>query len=140
MERREFIKTSCTFCLTIGSGLLMSSLASCGSAAVYTSEIVENKVMVPMSLFTEQDVQIIRPRNLGYDIALRKQNDGSFSALLLRCTHAENQLSTTGTEYYCSLHGSRFNSQGVVTRGPAEFPLKQFSTRLSGNYIIIALN
>jgi hypothetical protein len=74
---------------------MLSSLASCSSVPIYKTTISGNEVKVPASLFATNELQLVRPSGLGYDIAIRKEPDGSFFALLLRCTHADNQLIST---------------------------------------------
>ena len=140
MERREFIKNTCSLCLAIGAGLAVTSLDSCASSNVYKTIVSENKIKVPISLFTNTDFQIIRSESLEYDIALRKETkSNSYTSMLMQCTHADNQLSWTGKGYYCNLHGSKFNSEGNVIKGPAEIAMKKLFTETTGEYIIITL-
>jgi len=96
-------------------------------------------MIVPVSLFANTDFQIIRAKNYDYDIALKKEADGSYVALVLQCTHASNPLTFTGDKFNCSLHGSTFNEQGAVIHGPAEHPLKRLTTKISENEIIVLL-
>ena len=121
-------------CLAIGAGLW----ASCGAAMpMVKASISNNQIMVPASLFEKSDFQIISPDRFAYNIALRKETDGSYTALLLRCTHHDNQLITTGNGFRCTLHGSQFDQEGRVTNGPAERPLKKYPTQLNNNNQII---
>ena len=122
----------------MGAGLLVGSLESCNP--VYMTISSENKINVPLSLFDKKDLQIIRAKPLEYDFALRKEKTGKFTALLLRCTHADNPLMSTGKEFVCDLHGSRFNIEGGVTQGPAEESLKKYSTEVISDSIIITLS
>ena len=140
MERRDFLKTSCSLCVGLSAGLMMSGLSSCSSLPLYKTEVKHNTIRVPQSLFAENDVQIIRPDNFEYDIALHKQRDGNYAALLLRCTHAANQLTLVGGMYRCNLHGSMFDEEGFVAKGPAERPLTKFATEVSDNDVVIFLN
>jgi Rieske Fe-S protein len=140
MERRDFLKTTCSFCLTLGTGILTSGLSSCSSGTIYNAEKTGNTIAVPLSLFAENPFHIIRSNNFDYDIALRQEENGTYTALLLRCTHAANQLISKGNSFTCSLHGSTFNKNGIVTRGPAERPLQNLTTQISGTNILISLN
>jgi Rieske Fe-S protein len=141
MNRRKFVKQSCSLCLAAGSGMLIGSLASCGVALpVYKTLIADNKISVPVSLFANTDFQLIQPKNLYYNIGLKKEKDGTYTALLLRCTHADNQLTPTGNGFKCSLHGSAFNNEGHVTIGPAERPLKKYATQIESGQIIIHIS
>ncbi len=140
MERREFLTSSCSLCAGLGTALLISGLSSCATNSLYTAEIENNSVHVPLSLFSENDFQIIRPKNFSYDIAIQKLENGSFAALLLSCTHAANQLTFTGNSYFCKLHGSAFNKQGMVTKGPAEQSLKKLGTQISDDNLIVSID
>ena len=137
MERREFIKTSCSLCLAVGGGMAMSALSSCATFPVYSAIVADGTLSVPLSVFSENKIQIIRPIGREYDIALRKEENGTFRALMLRCTHASNPLTYSGDGYTCRLHGSSFDAEGKVTHGPAEIPLTTFDTKLIGDSVQI---
>jgi len=123
--------------MAMGAGMLIGSLSSCATVPVYKTAVNANKVMVPESLFAQTDFQVIQPQNLFYNIALRKESNGSYTALLLRCTHADNQLMSIGNGFKCNLHGSTFDKEGEVTQGPAERPLTKYKTEIvSGNIVI----
>ena len=140
MDRRNFVKQSCTICLAAGAGMMSGSLSSCATLPVYKTTMADNKVIVPVSLFAQSDFQVIQPKDLFYNIGLQKEKDGSYTALLLRCTHADNQLMPTGNGFKCNLHGSAFNKEGQVTQGPAEHSLKKYQTEVISNQIIIHLS
>lgn len=140
MDRRNFVKQSCTICLAAGAGMMIGSLSSCATLPVYKTTMADNKVIVPVSLFAQSDFQVIQPKDLFYNIGLQKEKDGSYTALLLRCTHADNQLMPTGNGFKCNLHGSAFNKEGQVTQGPAEHSLKKYQTEVISNQIIIHLS
>jgi Rieske Fe-S protein len=126
--------------MAIGSGMLIGSLASCASALpVYKTEMADNQVTVPVSLFANAGFQVIQPKGMYYNIGLKKENDGSFTALLLRCTHADNQLTAAGNGFKCTLHGSTFDNDGRVTKGPAERPLKRYPTQVISGQVVIHL-
>jgi nitrite reductase/ring-hydroxylating ferredoxin subunit len=139
MDRRNFVKQSCTVCLAVGAGMVIGSLSSCATLPVYKTAANNNKVSVPVSLFAQSDFQIIQPKDFYYNIGLRKEKDGTYTALLLRCTHADNQLVSTGNGFKCNLHGSAFDQEGQVTQGPAERSLKKYQTELISEQIIIHL-
>ena len=128
-------------CLAVSSGMLIGSLASCATALpVYKTAIASNKISVPVALFATSSFQLIQPQSLYYNIGLKKENDGSYTALLLRCTHADNQLIPAGNGFKCTLHGSAFDDEGRVTKGPAERPLKKYPTQIMNDQIIITLS
>ncbi len=139
MKRREFIKTSCSLCLAIGSGISMSALSSCASFPVYSAVAANGELSVPLSLFKESNLQMVRAIGVEYDIALRREENGTFRALMLRCTHASNPLTFSGNGYTCRLHGSSFDEEGKVTHGPAEAPLNILESKIIGDAVRITI-
>ena len=139
MQRRNFIKNTCNLCMIGAAGLMAPQLAGCSSAkySVYKTEVNNKNIEVPVSLFTESSLQIVRPTGWYRDIALQKENDGTYSALLLECTHQENALTITGNGFHCSLHGSDFDRSGRVRKGPAEVSLTRYKTSLQNDKLII---
>ncbi len=127
-------------CLAVGAGMAIGSLSSCATLPIYKTSMADNKISVPVSLFAQSDFQIVQSKGFYYNIGLRKESNGTYSAFLLRCTHADNQLTPTGNGFTCSLHGSAFNKEGQVTKGPAERPLKKYQTEIISDQIIIHLS
>ena len=68
-----------------------------------------------------------------------KVNDGSYSALLLMCTHRSCGLDVGGYVYTCPCHGSEFDLKGEVITGPAEEALIKFKTETDNKYIYVQL-
>jgi len=112
---------------------------SCGSIPVYDAPITEDRVKIPLSLFVGNEVHIIRPAGFPYNIALQRKSDGTFLALLLRCTHADNQVNYGGNGYVCNLHGSRYDAAGEVTRGPATRPLRKLMAEVRDLSVLLSL-
>lgn len=139
MDRRNFIKDTCKACLLSAAAFSMADLLpSCSTAMKgFKTTVSDNKVAIPLSLFATSDLQIISPRNFDYEIAVRKNADNTYQALLMRCTHQANQLVPTGNGFYCSLHGSQFDKEGHVKKGPAEKRLPQLTTETNDTNLII---
>jgi Rieske Fe-S protein len=140
MERRKFLESACKACLFAGAGILISELTACSPAAnVIKVPISENAVRLPVSGFANSSIQILRPDGWFYNIAVHKTEDGQFEAMLMECTHQQNQLIASANGFQCPLHGSRFNLNGQVTKGPAERPLKKFTTGIDQDQVVIQL-
>lgn len=143
MQRRSFIKGACRICLLGAAGAAIASdLSSCSPALAKTTfkpAVKNNQVEVPLSMFETQAIQVISPDKYEFEIAVEKKQDNTYNALLLKCTHYSNQLTTTGSGYFCSLHGSKFSKTGEVQRGPADQPLQQLKTQIVNNNLLIQL-
>jgi Rieske Fe-S protein len=123
-----------------GAGFLISDLIACSpSSKVLKLPVSENTVRIPATAFVNESLQIVRPEGWFYDIAIRKSSANDFEALLLECTHQQNQLIVSQNGYQCMLHGSKFNLEGQVVKGPAERGLKRFATRVDQGQVVIQL-
>ena len=62
------------------------------------------------------------------DIWLKRKSEKEILALSSVCTHSgcRIDLFSTGDHFYCSCHGSKFSSDGLVLNGPANEPLKTY--------------
>jgi cytochrome b6-f complex iron-sulfur subunit len=143
MQRRTFLKQSCGACAAIGLGFIFGPalLESCASMglSVLKTDAKEGKVSVPLADFTTDNFKLLRVNDYGYDIALQKQAGGTFTAMVLKCTHAGQPLTKAGSGYYCTLHGSKFAADGKVEKGPASEPMLHLKTTVVDNNIIITL-
>lgn len=73
------------------------------------------------------DFQFFSEANLG-DFIL-KRNEDVFVAFNLVCTHLGCNVKKNENALVCPCHGSEFDSNGRVTRGPAETNLKSYKTK-----------
>jgi len=144
MDRRKFLIDSCKSCALAGAGLLLGStlLDSCATAglAIVKAKEENGSVRLPVTDFSDNKIKLVRVNNYAYDIAIRQLNDGSYLALLLKCTHAGQPLTKAGNGFYCTLHGSQFNADGLVKKGPASHPLVHLPVTVANSYLIISLN
>ena len=139
MNRRLFLATSCSACFLGGAGVLTGAFSSCAGLPVVSAEMKANSVTIPLSLFSYEPLRIVRVKGLVYEIAVEKSDD-AYRALLLQCTHAENPLTFTGNRFVCPLHGSAFDEDGRVLKGPAERPLKNLATSIQGDQLTILID
>jgi len=125
--------------MLLATGLLLPALGGCGPGAyqVLNATPADDKLTVPADSFAKGPLVLVRPKGWYYAIALRKKEDNTYSALLLKCTHQDNALTAASDGFSCSLHGSAFNSGGQVIKGPAERALTAYRVTTDGNNIII---
>jgi Rieske Fe-S protein len=58
--------------------------------------------------------------------------ENGFSALSLVCTHLGCSLEHNSDRFACPCHGSRFDSEGEITHGPANQPLHSLRVEVTG--------
>jgi Rieske Fe-S protein len=67
----------------------------------------------------------------GAEIYVLGQPDGEFAALSPICTHLGCTVDVAGAHLVCPCHGSTYDRQGRVLRGPAERALRRFATSVT---------
>ena len=88
-----------------------------------------NALNIAGGYYIENTTKIIVARTLSNE----------FIAVSSLCTHQQVtiEFQSNNNRFYCSGHGSTFSVSGTVTNGPANTPLKQYKTALSGNMLRI---
>jgi cytochrome b6-f complex iron-sulfur subunit len=80
----------------------------------------------------------------GYPNILIKRSDGTVYAMSMLCTHVCCQCEYVGqsNEIFCPCHGSVFDLNGTVLRGPAPIPLPtvELNVDTSGNIYPVKMN
>ena len=124
MNRREF--------LIGGAGLLAGAAVAtigAGNGTAYAAKGGETVDAGPADAFREDGVYD-RFRYQGF-LLIRKGE--RFIALSSLCTHRACQLKIAPDKsFICPCHGSTFDPEGLVTKGPAERNLPQLPTRIDG--------
>jgi Rieske Fe-S protein len=145
MDRREFIKNSCTACLSL---TVLSSLAvSCSATKYVSGVIVENGINVSKNDFAVKQKGgtayssfiIVRNEALQYPICIYRFNEDEYSALWMKCTHQGAELQASGDVLQCAAHGSEFNNRGMVRNGPAISNLRTFPVTVNQDHVFIDL-
>jgi len=138
IDRRQFIKTSCTACL---GALISSQLTSCAPAfPVYKTKFEKGTVNVPLTSFATSNLVIVRDMQMDFDILVVKKAETDYQSIYMKCSHQSNPLTATSTGLFCSAHGSSFDLDGNVRTQPASAPLQKFKTDLNENFITITVN
>ncbi len=143
MDRKEFIKSACSgACMALSSGFLLSAvMAACKTPlGVVKATAKDGEIAIPLSAFDASGYKLVRVSNYNYDLAIQRQADGNYQVLVLMCTHANQPLTRTGNNYFCTLHGSQFDHSGKVTKGPAAKDMLLLPAHLSGENLTIKLN
>lgn len=139
--RRDFLRTTCSFCLATAALGLVSTLEGCAGIPVVKASEENKQVKVPLSSFKELPYVIVRRQNMMTDdLLLVKKSDGTFYTLLLQCTHQAQPLTVSGKSINCAAHGSSFDLEGNVTHDPATRPLTKYNSVQDGEYVLITVS
>ena len=87
-------------------------------------------------LATTADIPVGSGKIVG-DVVLTQPRAGVFDGFVARCTHAGCVLTeVTGATIVCPCHGSKFDLDGSVARGPATQPLVRAPISVNGGSIV----
>ena len=72
-------------------------------------------------------------------IIIARTNTGGFIAVAAACTHQGTNVRyvLANNNFHCPNHGAEFSSTGVVTKGPANTNLTQYTTILTGTSLSV---
>jgi thiosulfate dehydrogenase [quinone] large subunit len=126
-DRRQFLSTVTEAALKIAVvAAVAPALDACGDATGARG----GTIVVDVSALT-QDGQALMTQSDGPDgapVVVVRQSASEFLALSTVCTHQGCLLdSPSNGIMFCPCHGSEFNLQGAVVRGPAQSSLARFS-------------
>ena len=145
MKRKDFIHDCGFACL----GLLGVSalLESCSTTKAVKGQLTDKRLTIALTEFLVKKSDqtgykryiIVRNEAFNYPIVVYRESDTQYTALLLRCSHQQNELNVSGELLTCPAHGSEFNARGEVMRGPADQKLRQFPTSTDAQNLYIDL-
>ncbi len=135
MKRREFIKSSAAFC----AGISVLSLAGCSPYRYVSSEFESGMLKVKKTDFLEDKWVVVRSEKANAPILLSKNENNTYTAVLMLCTHKQCEIRPAGTILACPCHGAEFSFEGKVLKEPAEIDLQIFQTSADESLIYINL-
>ncbi|PKL77914.1 MAG: hypothetical protein CVV25_13280 [Ignavibacteriae bacterium HGW-Ignavibacteriae-4] len=131
MDRRNFIEKSCLTCLAVAIGGV--TLNSCSSMKTVNSFADDGYLILDKTEFEDANTQeeynsiIVTSNSLKTPLILFKTGSDSYEAVSLECTHKGVKLDLVEDKLECSAHGSIFEKNGTVIKGPAKKNLKRYS-------------
>lgn len=135
LDRRAFVATCVTLC---GSAML----AGCVSMVTHPVPVAGGRARLRLSAYPE----LARP-----DGAIRILPDGraepvyllavagGFTALSPICTHRGCTVDVHGARLVCPCHGSTYDRDGRVLKGPAQRALQRFPVTIAGDELVVEL-
>ena len=131
LDRREFLSRA-----TLAS--VAAILAACSGGGLTGTEVTPGPSSITVklsdfpSLSTIGGIAAVGTVLLS-PVAIVRTGQSSYLALSRVCTHQSCVINVGSTSFSCPCHGSRFDSQGNVTNGPANRPLGRLAAALSAD-------
>lgn len=120
--------------LLIGAALtpLAAPLVACGQAGKVPEQPAPT---AGQALTAAADVPVGEAKIVDGTL-ITQPTAGVFKGFVARCTHAGCAVAVKDGKIECPCHGSAFNLDGSVARGPATEPLKARAVTLRGGEIV----
>ena len=130
LSRRELLRVAGT---SAGALLLTTALPGC-------SNPTGSPPTGPVSAMKVANYKVDSLQVLSSNVVVGRDSNG-FYAMSAICTHAgcvlEDNAGTIATGLTCLCHGSTFDGDGKVTRGPARSPLQHYEVTIASDGAII---
>ena len=137
IPRREFLAT-------LAAGLVVGGLPGCAAVVTYRGQVSDGRIILELIDLGENiapgKAVLVQAPGLEDAILLIHEKSGSFKAVSSRCTHLGCQVRPARNFLTCPCHGSAFDLQGQVVRGPAQKPLPRFPVEVKGGQIEILIS
>jgi Rieske Fe-S protein len=134
--RRAFV--SCVAAISVGT--LLTGCASLAAIPVTPEDgRVRLRFLHHPTLLEPGGSLRIRPDGESSPVYVLALDDGGFAALSPICTHQGCTVDIAGRHLVCPCHGSTYERDGTVVRGPAPEPLRRFPVERTDDGVIIDL-
>jgi len=131
LSRRDFLKTSIRLLLGVGGLLSLGGLVRFLDFKGAPESPSEFNLGDPSKYQVDS-------HTLRADIpAMIFNRSGEISAISLTCTHLGCMLEEAGESYSCPCHGSQFDRNGQVLKGPAKNPLRPLRVELQEDHTLV---
>lgn len=133
-DRREFVRNG-------AAALAVVMLPAC--ASLVTRQVPLENGRIRLSLRQHPELSEPRaslrlmPAGWTDPLFLLALEGGGFAALSSICTHRGCTVDLGGPGLACPCHGSQYDREGQVTRGPAQRALTRYPVRVSGDELLI---
>ena len=144
MNRKTFLKATAATVAAASLAPIVTLLEGCSSSApVLQAKVSDNKAIVPLDhlamLASPNSHAKIYVNQNANPIILFAGENGEMRAVLSTCSHSGCEVTKLRTTFECPCHGSEYDLQGNVLRGPAPEPLEVFQVEKVAGRLEISL-
>ena len=133
--RREFVERS------VGAVLAMSALGACASLVTRTVTPVDGALRLALAQYPELAADggslKVMPKGSTDPIYVLALGSRRFAAVSPICTHLGCTVEIEQARLVCPCHGSMYDREGRVLRGPAEEALASYRAALTPDDVLV---
>ena len=134
IDRREFVATCAVLCA--------GALGGCVSMVTHPMPVADGRMRISLARYPELSARggALKVLPAGAtDPVYVLATDNGFTAVSPICTHRGCTVDVNGERLVCPCHGSTYDREGRVLKGPAQRALQRFPVRRSADDLIIEL-
>lgn len=135
MDRREFVERS------IGAVIAAAVFGGCASLVTRTVTPVDGALRLALIHYPELTAEAgslkVVPKGAADPIYVLALGNRRFAAVSPICTHLGCTVEIEESRLVCPCHGSNYDREGRVLRGPAEHPLARYPVELTADDVLI---
>jgi nitrite reductase/ring-hydroxylating ferredoxin subunit len=135
IDRREFVGRS--VCAMVGASLL----SGCASLVTRTVTPVDGALQLALVRYPELTAEggslKVVAKGASDPIYVLALGNRRFAALSPICTHLGCTVEIEPSRLVCPCHGSNYDREGRVLRGPAERPLTRYAAELTSDDVLV---
>lgn len=136
LDRRGFVSA----CASCAAALL---LTGCASLVTHPVPVSAGRIRLRLSAYPElatRDGAIrLQPEGVADPVYVLATGEGTYAVVSPICTHRGCTVDVSGERLVCPCHGSTYDRQGNVLKGPAQRALTRYPAALSGDELTITL-
>lgn len=117
---------------------LLPAITSLESCATAKGTLSNGVLTVPLDKLGDRTT-LVKAGGMDDKLLLVKRDDGSYNALLMNCPHKNGPVKEDAEGLVCDWHGSRFDLEGKVLKGPSKQGLKSYPVVVSGETVQISI-
>ena len=119
-------------------------IIGCATAPVYRGTLIRGRITVQREELVRRiensKVFVMQISELEYPIIVVRKGEDNYHALSVRCTHQGCHVRPKGDFLTCPCHGSTYDLEGNVIRGPAKASLQRFEVFVTSNGIDVIID
>jgi Rieske Fe-S protein len=138
--RRQFVGRTIGAALTLP---LLPMLSACASLVTHPVTPVAGQLRLALGAYPQLAVPdgslLVMPAGTDVPVYVLALGGRTFAALSPICTHRGCTVQIRATRLVCPCHGSTYDREGRVVRGPAQRALTRYPAVVQGDALIIDL-
>lgn len=143
IHRREFLERTARAFLGASLPMAIVPVAAAGCASLVTRTVtpIDGTLRLALAhypeLIAEGGSLRLQPAGFPDPLYVLVLGDRRYAALSPICTHLGCTVEIEQARLVCPCHGSSYDREGRVTRGPAEEPLTRYRAQLTSDGVLV---